>query len=237
MKEEGRKVAEHGRPAHRRHRAPREPAASTTSFAAGPAGRATPARAGSTCRCEDDLMRIFAGEWVAGVLDPARHGGGRGHREPMVIAPHRGGPEEGRGAQLRHPQEPARIRRGHGPPAQARSTASARRSSTAPTARCRILRHDRRADRRGRRALPGRRLRRRPASPSSRRNRLGVEFDAGDFAAADFEEADRVARDKATADDRRRRSTRCIDENLGAEDDHASGTGRRWPTRSTRAGA
>ena len=27
-------------------------------------------------------MRMFAGEWVVGRAHPARHGGGRGHREP-----------------------------------------------------------------------------------------------------------------------------------------------------------
>ena len=39
-----------GRPAHRRHRAPRDRAASTTSCAAAPAARATRARRASTCR-------------------------------------------------------------------------------------------------------------------------------------------------------------------------------------------
>jgi preprotein translocase subunit SecA len=48
-------------------------------------------------------------------------------------------------------------------------------------------------------------------------NRLGVEFDASDFGRSDFKEADRTARDKAT----RMISTQVyemLDENLGAED-------------------
>ena len=50
---------------------------------------------------------------------PAGHEGGRGHREPHGLAAHRGRPEEGRRAQLRGPQEPAGIRRGHGRAAEA----------------------------------------------------------------------------------------------------------------------
>jgi preprotein translocase subunit SecA len=43
---------------------------------------------------------------------------GHGDRGQAAQQGHRAGPEEGRGAELRHPQEPARIRRGDGPPAQ-----------------------------------------------------------------------------------------------------------------------
>ena len=42
--------------------------ASTTSCAAAPDARAIPAPRASTCRCEDDLMRIFAEEWVSTLL-------------------------------------------------------------------------------------------------------------------------------------------------------------------------
>ena len=45
-----------------------KPAASTCSFAAAAAGRAIPAAAASILSLEDDLMRIFAGEWVKNML-------------------------------------------------------------------------------------------------------------------------------------------------------------------------
>ena len=44
------------------------PAASTTSCAAGPAVRATRASPGSTCRSQDELMRLFKSDWVDRVL-------------------------------------------------------------------------------------------------------------------------------------------------------------------------
>ena len=96
-----------------------KPGASTCSFAAAAAARATPAAAASISRCEDDLMRIFAGEWVEEHPHPAGHAGRRGDRKPDGHPPHRSGPEEGRGTQLRDPQEPARIRRGDGRAAEA----------------------------------------------------------------------------------------------------------------------
>ena len=68
MKAEGREVAGARRPAHHRHRAARERAASTTSSAAAPAARATPAQSRFFLSLEDDLMRMFAGEWVSAVL-------------------------------------------------------------------------------------------------------------------------------------------------------------------------
>ena len=42
--------------------------ASTTSCAVVPAARATRASPGSTCRCEDELMRLFKSDWVDRVL-------------------------------------------------------------------------------------------------------------------------------------------------------------------------
>ena len=56
------------------------PAASTTSSAAAPAARATPARRASTCRCEDDLMRIFGSDRISGLMLKLGHGRGRAHR-------------------------------------------------------------------------------------------------------------------------------------------------------------
>ena len=67
---------------------------------------------------EDDLMRIFGAERITGWMErlgmeedvPIEH--------PLAQQDHRERPEAGRGPQLRHPQEPARIRRRHEPAAQ-----------------------------------------------------------------------------------------------------------------------
>ena len=83
---------------------------------------------------EDDLMRIFAGEWVKNVLTRLGMKEGEAIESRMVSPPHRRRPEEGRGAQLRDPQEPARIRRGDGRAAQAGLRLPPATSSTAPTA-------------------------------------------------------------------------------------------------------
>ena len=207
MKEEGRKVAEMGGlhiVGTERHEARR-----IDNQLRGRAGRqGDPGSSRFYLSLQDDLMRIFAGEWVAGVLHAARHGGRPGHREPDGVAAHRGGPEEGRGTQLRHPQEPARIRRGDGPPAQGASTAIRQEILEGANCKIRILDMlDKQIDA-GRRALPGPTTTARPASPSSRRNRLGVEFDAADFAAATSTEADKTAHDKAMRAMSRRRCRR-----------------------------
>ena len=105
---------------------------------------------------EDNLMRIFGDpnrtkKWLA----HGRHEGRRGHRERHAHAPDREGAAQGRGAQLRHPQAAAHLRRrgqrsaqGHLPAAHrahgrrptwpTRSAASAPRSSAASsTSTCR----------------------------------------------------------------------------------------------------
>ena len=87
------------------------PAASTTSCAAAPAARATPARRASTCRSQDDLMRIFGSERISGLMlklgmeegIPIEHG--------MVTPLDRARAAAGGGAELRGPQAPARVRR------------------------------------------------------------------------------------------------------------------------------
>ena len=68
---------------------------------------------------EDDLMRIFAGEWVKNILTRLGMKEGEAIESRMVSRRIEGAPEEGRRAQLRHPQKPARIRRGDGRAAQA----------------------------------------------------------------------------------------------------------------------
>ena len=81
MKAEGREVAELGG-LHiigtERHEARR-----IDNQLRGRCGRqGDPGRSRFYLSLEDDLMRIFAGEWVAERPHPARHGGRRGDREP-----------------------------------------------------------------------------------------------------------------------------------------------------------
>ena len=91
MKEEGRKVAEMGGlhiVGTERHEARR-----IDNQLRGRAGRqGDPGSSRFYLSLEDDLMRIFAGEWVANVLTPPGHGRGPGHREPHGVAAHRGAP-------------------------------------------------------------------------------------------------------------------------------------------------
>ena len=93
MKEEGRKVAEMGG-LHiigtERHDARR-----IDNQLRGRAGRqGDPGSSRFYLSLEDDLMRIFAGEWVSGLLHAARHGGRASHREPHGVAPHRRPPRK-----------------------------------------------------------------------------------------------------------------------------------------------
>ncbi len=60
---------------------------------------------------EDDLMRIFGSDRMGGHAAAARAQGGRGDRPSLDQQGAREGAEEGRGAQLRHAQERAEIRR------------------------------------------------------------------------------------------------------------------------------
>ncbi len=61
---------------------------------------------------EDNLMRIFGDpERTKSLLQDCRHEGGRGDRERHADAPDRARAAQGRVAQLRRAQEPARIRR------------------------------------------------------------------------------------------------------------------------------
>ncbi len=132
---------------------------------------------------QDDLMRIFGGEWVAERAAAAGHAGRRGDRERHGDAPHRGVPEEGRGAQLRHPQEPPRIRRGDGPPAQARLRLSPGNPQRRQLQDAR-LGHDGQADRPGPGPLSRSELRRRRASPSWCSSSFPSRCEASDFTRA-----------------------------------------------------
>ena len=127
-----------GRPAHHRHRAPREPPHRQ------PAAR--PLRAPGRPRVLA-LLPLARGRPDADLrLGPHqradgqdRHGGGRADRAPLRHPRHRERPEAGRGPQLRDPQAAARVRRRHeraarrdlrlAPPG-ARAARSAARTST-----------------------------------------------------------------------------------------------------------
>ena len=62
---------------------------------------------------EDDLMRIFAKEWVSNLLQRSGHGRGNSHRIAADHAPHRHRAGSRRSPELRGPQTPARVRRRH----------------------------------------------------------------------------------------------------------------------------
>ncbi len=85
MKEEGREVAEMGGlhiVGTERHEARR-----IDNQLRGRAGRqGDPGSSRFYLSLQDDLMRIFAGEWVSGVLGPPGHGGRPGDRKPHGVA-------------------------------------------------------------------------------------------------------------------------------------------------------
>ena len=102
-----------------------------------------PGRSSSSCRCEDDLMRIFGAERMDGMLQRLGMKEGEAIVHPLAQQGAREGAEEGRGAQLRHPQEPAQVRRRDERPAQGRLRAAPRAHggrATSPT-RSRDMRH------------------------------------------------------------------------------------------------
>ena len=67
---------------------------------------------------EDDLMRIFGSDKLDGMLHQARPEGGRGDRPSLDQQGAGEGAAEGRGAQLRHPQEHPEVRQRDERPAQ-----------------------------------------------------------------------------------------------------------------------
>ena len=60
---------------------------------------------------EDDLMRLFGSERIAGIMDRLGVQEGEVIEHPLVTRAIEQRAEAGRGAQLRHPQAPARVRR------------------------------------------------------------------------------------------------------------------------------
>ena len=86
-------------------------AASTISSAAVPAVRATRAARNSTFRLQDDLMRIFGSDRMDGMLQKLGLKEGEAIVHPWINKALEARAEEGRSAQLRHPQEPAEVRR------------------------------------------------------------------------------------------------------------------------------
>ena len=135
---------------------------------------------------QDDLMRVFAGEWVASVLTRLGMEEGESIESRMVSRRIEAAQKKVEEKQLRPPQKPARIRRGEGPSAQARL----RLPSGDPQRgqlQDRILDMIDDADRVGPDPLPGRRLR--SASFAQLASEpLGVELDGGDFVQASYEE-------------------------------------------------
>ncbi len=83
-----------------------------------------PGRSKFFLSCDDDLLRIFAGERLDAIMRTFGVQEGEAITHKWLNSAHRHGPEEGRGAQLRHPQEPAEIRRRRERPAQGRVRAA-----------------------------------------------------------------------------------------------------------------
>ena len=206
-----------GRPAHHRHRAAREPAASTTSSAAAPAGRATPARSRFFLSLEDDLMRHLRRRVGRRTCSPgsawrkARRSRAGWSRRRIEAAQKK---VEERNFDIRkNLLEYDEVMDDQRKRVYGFRQRDPRRQ---PTARTLILEHDRRADRAGRRPLPGRRLRRRRASPSSPPSGWASSSTPADFARSRFDEAEKTARDKASRSRSRRSVQEAMDENLGA---------------------
>ena len=105
------------RPPHHRDRAARvAPHRQPAARARGPSGRPGLVAVLPLARRRPDAeVRARVGGEVP--LE-ARAGRGRGHHPPDGHQGHHARAEEGRGLQLRDPQEPPRVRRGHGHPAQ-----------------------------------------------------------------------------------------------------------------------
>ena len=115
------------RPLHHRHRAPREPAhRQPAARPLRPSGRSRPLEILPVAAGRPDAhLRLRAHGFDAGEARPA---GGRSHRPSLDQQGDREGAAEGRGAQLRHPQEHPQVRQRHERPAQGRSSSAGAKS-------------------------------------------------------------------------------------------------------------
>ena len=97
------------RPVRARHRAPREPPhRQPAARPLRPPGRSRACRA-STCSLDDDLLRIFGPQTMFARLMNKNLEDGEAIISPVDLQGDRDRAEEGRGAQLRHPQAGRRI--------------------------------------------------------------------------------------------------------------------------------
>ena len=171
-------------------------AGSTTSCAAAAGRQGDPGESRFFLSAEDDLVRLFAGDRIYTHPRPLRHdrrGGRRGaDRGQDAHQADREGAEEGRGAELPHPQARARVRRRHERAAADRLRVP-RRGARGP-------RHGRAARaRRSPRSSSGSSTSTRPATTSRSGTSTGL-FDAGSSrysrSASALEDVDREAIDR-----------------------------------------
>ncbi len=117
-----------------RHRAPREPAdRQPAARPLGPPGR--PGRSSFYLSLEDDLMRIFGSDRIDSMLQKLGLEEGEAIVHSWVNKAIEKAQKQGRGAQLRHPQEPAQVRRRDERPAQGDLSSSAATSWRRTTCR------------------------------------------------------------------------------------------------------
>ena len=159
-------------------------------------------------------MRIFAGEWVSSVLDPPGHGGRRGDREPHGVAAHRGGPEEGRGT---HFDSRKNLLEYDEVMDHQRKEVYGYRQEILEGANCKIRildMIDEQIDLAVERFLDDEYGAASFAEFAA--NRLGVEFDAADFAAATSTEAEQDGPRQGACAPSRRSVQEMMEENLGS---------------------
>ena len=184
---------------------------------------------------EDDLMRIFAGEWVKNILDPARHEGRRGDREPHGHAAHRGRQKkvEERNFEIRK-----NLLEYDEVMDEQRKRVYGYRQRILDGANCRDLILENRSASRSTTtwtsSWTGTTASRR--SPTGRASGWPPTFEPRDFRGMDFAQARTFAQDEA---ERMAESQvlDAIEENLPDEEEtRANGTGRRWRSSPTPAG-
>ena len=102
-----------GRAPHHRHRAPRRAGGSTTSSAAAPRRQGDPGSSRFYLSLDDDLMKRFASDRVAGLMERLGLEDDVAIESNLVSQDDRERPDPRRGLQLRHPQARRRVRRRH----------------------------------------------------------------------------------------------------------------------------